>query len=103
MSTTPDNTITNATSTATTASNNNNNNNSTTNNTSSNAPINNNSFEDHFPEENFEDHSENHDDSGLTLRALVSTKEAGVIIGKGGFFFPSFHHSGDFWMYWIGC
>ncbi|CAO0800493.1 unnamed protein product [Mucor circinelloides] len=84
MSTTPDNTITNATSTATTASNNNNNNNSTTNNTSSNAPINNNSFEDHFPEENFEDHSENHDDSGLTLRALVSTKEAGVIIGKGG-------------------
>ncbi|KAK4509636.1 uncharacterized protein ATC70_006938 [Mucor velutinosus] len=88
MSTTPNNTITAtpiAPSTANTPSSSSNNNNSTTNNTSSNTPINNNNnFEDHFPEESFEDHSENHDDSGLTLRALVSTKEAGVIIGKGG-------------------
>ncbi|KAF1806339.1 cytoplasm protein [Mucor lusitanicus] len=85
MSTTPDNTITATPTAASTAntptSSSSNNNNSTANNTSSN---NNNHFEDHFPEESFEDHSENHDDSGLTLRALVSTKEAGVIIGKGG-------------------
>lgn len=30
------------------------------------------------------------DDAQLTLRALVSTKEAGVIIGKGSFAFSSF-------------
>ncbi|KAL9556186.1 hypothetical protein MBANPS3_001980 [Mucor bainieri] len=85
MSTTPDNTITStpataaaaaaATSTANTPSSSNNNNNISNSN---------NNFEDHFPEENFDDHAENHDESGLTLRALVSTKEAGVIIGKGG-------------------
>jgi hypothetical protein len=75
MSITPDNnTISNTTA-----------NNTITSNNTSNTPTNNTNFEDHFPDlgqENFEDNSSN-DDSGLTLRALVSTKEAGVIIGKG--------------------
>ncbi|CAO3612504.1 unnamed protein product [Mucor fragilis] len=85
MSTTPDNTIAAAAASTANTPSNSSNNNSATNNTASNTPVNNNNnFEDHFPEENFEEHSENHDDSGLTLRALVSTKEAGVIIGKGG-------------------
>lgn len=46
-------------------------------------------FEEKFSEQpihdTLEDHaSHNEEDVGLTLRALVSTKEAGVIIGKGG-------------------
>jgi hypothetical protein len=46
-------------------------------------------FEEKFSEQplnehTLEDHAtSNGEDSGLTLRALVSTKEAGVIIGKG--------------------
>jgi hypothetical protein len=47
-------------------------------------------FEEKFSEQSLneqhtlEDHiTSNGEDSGLTLRALVSTKEAGVIIGKG--------------------
>jgi hypothetical protein len=50
----------------------------------------NNTIEDQFPEQNEESYDEQHlngnggeDSAALTLRALVSTKEAGVIIGKG--------------------
>lgn len=42
-------------------------------------------FEEHFSEHHDQamDGSNNEEDSALTIRALVSTKEAGVIIGKG--------------------